>query len=204
MPYKTLQKEGIAEQIIERSRFIAFAKPVLDRDEAMDYFDQLRNRYKDATHWVPAMVLGEQLQTQWASDDGEPQGTAGAPVLHMLVNEELTNVAVMVVRYFGGVKLGPGGLIRAYTSSGKAALLAAETKLVREMVECTFEIAYPYLQKIENAGAGGLFRTEDCVYSDVVTVTVSFLETDGEAVKTMLSDLTAGSLKILSEVSKKA
>jgi uncharacterized YigZ family protein len=197
MPYKTLKQEGIAEQIIEKSKFIAYAKPVLNRQEALAYFDS-----KDATHHVPALVLGDQFQIQWASDDGEPQGTAGAPLVHMLVKEEITNVAILVVRYFGGVKLGPGGLIRAYTSTAKLALEVAGMKQIREMVELTFQVAYPFLQKIESLASEGIYTIENCDYSDAVTITILFVESEKLAIKTMLSDLTSGSLKILSEVCK--
>jgi uncharacterized YigZ family protein len=202
MTYKTLRQEGIAEQMIERSRFIAFAKPVLDREEALAYFDTLKRKYKDATHHVPAMVLGEQFQIQWASDDGEPQGTAGAPLVHMLVKEEITFVAIMVVRYFGGIKLGPGGLIRAYTSTAKLALEAAEIKQVREMVELTFQVSYPFLQKLESMAQEGRYIIENCDYSEAVTLTILFEEYEKLNIETMLSDLTSGSLKILSEVCK--
>lgn len=202
MSYKTVRQEGIAEQIIERSKFIAYVKPVLDREEALDYFDTLKRRYKDATHHVPAMVLGEQFQIQWASDDGEPQGTAGAPLVHMLVKEDITNVAILVVRYFGGVKLGPGGLIRAYTSTVKLALEAAEIKQVQDMIELVFQVSYPFLQKIESLAAEGLYKIENCDYSDAVTLTILFDECEKLNIETMLSDLTSGSLKILSEVSK--
>lgn len=204
MSYKTVKQEGIAEQIIEKSKFIAFVKPVLDREEAMEYFASLKQKYKDATHHVPALVLGDQFQIQWASDDGEPQGTAGAPLVHMLVNEEITNIAVLVVRYFGGVKLGPGGLIRAYTSSLKLALEIAEIKQVRDMVVMTLKVAYPFLQKIESMAAEGMFEIENCDYSDAVTITILFAETEKLAIETKLSDLTSGSLKILSEVCKNA
>lgn len=202
MPYKTLRQEGVAEQIIEKSKFIAYAKPVLDREEALAYFDSIKRNYKDATHHVPAMVLGEHFQTQWASDDGEPQGTAGAPLVHMLVKEEIANVAILVVRYFGGVKLGPGGLIRAYTSTAKLAIEAAEIKQIREMVELTFQVAYPFLQKIESLAAEGLYTIENCDYSEVVTITILYGESENQGIKTTLSDLTSGSLKILSEVCK--
>jgi uncharacterized YigZ family protein len=202
MSYKTVRQEGIAEQMIERSKFIAFAKPVLNREEAMAYFDSLKRKYKDATHHVPAMVLGEQFQVQWGSDDGEPQGTAGAPLVHMLVKEEITYVAILVVRYFGGIKLGPGGLIRAYTSTAKLALEAAEIKQVREMVEMTFQVPYSFLQKIESMAAEGMYKIENCDYSDTVTITILFEESEKQVIETMLSDLTSGSLKILSEVCK--
>jgi uncharacterized YigZ family protein len=204
MSYNTVRQEGIAEQIVDKSRFIAFVKPVVTREEALAYFDAVKQRHKDATHHVPAMVIGEQYQIQWASDDGEPQGTAGAPLLHMLIKEQITDVAVMVVRYFGGIKLGPGGLIRAYTSTAKLALGAAETKSVQEMVLLTVKIEYPYLQMIENLSSAGEFSIQTCDYSDTVTVAILFPQTEKQRIKNMLSDLTSGSLKIISEVCKNA
>ena len=111
--YKTVGKAAQAEQIIEKSRFITHVRPVTSREEADSFFAEIKKEYKDATHNVPAMVIGDKFQIQWASDDGEPQGTSGAPIVQMLVNEEITNVALVVTRYFGGVKLGTGGLVRA-------------------------------------------------------------------------------------------
>lgn len=115
--YKTIAKEAEATQIIERSRFIAHVKPVETREEAENFITEIKAKYRDATHNVPAMVIGDKLQIQWASDDGEPQGTSGAPMVQMLVKEGITNIVVVVTRYFGGIKLGTGGLVRAYTSS---------------------------------------------------------------------------------------
>lgn len=202
MSYNIATQEGNAEQIIEKSKFIGYIKPVADREEAQSYFDEIKRRHKDATHHVPALVIGDRFQLQWASDDGEPQGTAGSPLVHMLVKEQVTNVAVMIVRYYGGVKLGPGGLIRAYTSTAKLAMDQAGIHQVKAMVELTFQVAYPYLQKIESLGAEGRFRVLQCDYSEAVTVAILFAESEKESVKTLLSDLTSGSLKILSEVSK--
>ena len=123
--YKTVAKEAHVEQEIRRSRFIAHIAPVADRTEAEAYLAAVKRQYKDATHNVPAMILGPGQEIQWASDDGEPQGTSGAPILQMLAKHELTNVIAVVTRYFGGTKLGTGGLIRAYTGSAALALEAA-------------------------------------------------------------------------------
>ena len=123
--YSTVAKEASAEQTIEKSRFITYVRPVSTREEADAFIAEIKKKHKDATHNVPAMVIGEGFQIQWASDDGEPQGTSGAPIVQMLVQEGITNVAVVVTRYFGGIKLGTGGLVRAYTSSAKLGLEAA-------------------------------------------------------------------------------
>ena len=131
--YSTVLGMGQAEQVIEKSRFITYVKPVDTKEEADAFVGEIRKKHKDATHNVPAMVLGDHFQVQWASDDGEPQGTSGAPMVQMLVQEGITNVVVVVTRYFGGIKLGTGGLVRAYTSSAKQGLAAAGICDVQEM-----------------------------------------------------------------------
>ena len=123
--YSTVTGYGEAEQYIEKSRFIAYVKPAETKEEADAFIAEIKKKHKDATHNVPAMVLGDKFQIQWASDDGEPQGTSGAPMVQMMVNEGITNVVVVVTRYFGGIKLGTGGLVRAYTNSAKLGLEAA-------------------------------------------------------------------------------
>ena len=152
--YKTVKKEAEAEQIIEKSRFTAHVKPVETKEEADEFIAYVKSRYKDATHNVPAMVLGDKFQIQWASDDGEPQGTSGAPIVQMLVKEGITNVAVVVTRYFGGIKLGTGGLVRAYTSSAKRGIDAAQVCSVYEICLLKIKIDYTFLAKLQNMAAG--------------------------------------------------
>ena len=112
------------------------------------------------------------MQLQWASDDGEPQGTSGAPIVQMLVKEGITNVAVVVTRYFGGIKLGTGGLVRAYTSSAKLALEAAGIADVREMLVLEVRMAYSYLAKMKNL-AGEFFSVENISYTDSIVMQLS-------------------------------
>ena len=157
--YKTVRKEAQAEQIIEKSRFIAHVKPVESREEAEEFIASVRAAHKTANHNVPALVVGDQSQLQWASDDGEPQGTSGAPIVQMLVKEGITNIVVVVTRYFGGIKLGTGGLVRAYTSSAKLGLEAAGICQVREMAVVRFEIDYSFFEQSSEPGKGrGLFN----------------------------------------------
>ena len=192
--YSTVLGEASAEQVIEKSRFIAYVSPVQSREEADAFIASIRKKHKDATHNVPAIVLGEKMQVQWASDDGEPQGTSGAPMAQMLVKEGITNVAMVVTRYFGGIKLGTGGLVRAYTSSAKLGLEAAGLCDVEEMSVLTCEVEYSHLAKIQNlAGeSGAVFAIEDIRYTDVVTLDLSCLPEDTEGLETMLANLTAG------------
>lgn len=151
--YKTVRREAEATQTIEKSKFIAYVKPVESKEEAEAFIAAIRKKHRDATHNVPAMVIGDKFQIQWASDDGEPQGTSGAPMVQMLVKEGVTNVVVVVTRYFGGIKLGTGGLVRAYTSSAKLGLAAAEVCSVQEICSMNVTVDYTYLQKLQNMAA---------------------------------------------------
>lgn len=197
--YKTVLEEASAEQIIEKSRFIAYVKPVESKEEADAFIASVRARHKTATHNVPAMVVGDQFQLQWASDDGEPQGTSGAPIVQMLVKEGITNVAVVVTRYFGGIKLGTGGLVRAYTGSAKLGLEAAGICRVKEMALLRFKVDYSFLSKIQNLAQGGKFSIEDIVYEEAVTLNISAEMEDAEEVRAMFADLTSGSALLIGQ-----
>ncbi len=122
--YKTVKFENSDSFTEKRSRFIGYAKPVKTNDEAVNFINEIKQKHWDATHNVYAYVL-RQGQTRRYSDDGEPQGTAGIPVLDVLLKEELTDLVVVVTRYFGGILLGTGGLVRAYSHSAKIAVDAA-------------------------------------------------------------------------------
>ena len=190
--YSTVLKEAQAEQIIEKSRFIAYVSPASTKEEADAFIASIRKKHKDATHNVPAMVLGDKFQVQWASDDGEPQGTSGAPMVQLLVSEGITDVVIVVTRYFGGIKLGTGGLVRAYTSSAKLGLMAAGICDVEEMCLLTYEIDYTYLAKLQNLAAGGLFSISDTAYTDVVQVTLCMPPEKQEEVMSAVTNLTGG------------
>ncbi|MEG1929731.1 MAG: YigZ family protein [Anaerovorax sp.] len=197
--YKTIEKEGQAEQIIEKSKFMGYAKPVENKEEADIFFRQIRKLHKTATHHVPAYVIGDQFQNQWASDDGEPQGTSGAPMVQMMVKKGITNVAVIVVRYFGGIKLGTGGLVRAYTSTAQMALEASFILWVKERHLLTVKVDYMYHGKIQNVGTGALFHIEDTIYEEKVTLTLSMEPEQKEIAKRMILDITSGTAKIMGE-----
>ena len=200
--YKTVRKEARAEQTIEKSRFIAHVKPVESREEAEAFIASVRGAYKTATHNVPAMVVGDQAQIQWASDDGEPQGTSGAPIVQMLTKEGITNTAVVVTRYFGGIKLGTGGLVRAYTSSTKLGLEAAGICQVKEMTVLKFEVDYSFLSKIQNLEKEGEFSIKDIIYEAMVSMEIVTEMAKGEEIKAMFANLTAGSAKLLTETNR--
>jgi uncharacterized YigZ family protein len=150
-PYLTVARAAEAEQSIDRSRFIGFVCPADSVETCEAFFDSIRRAHRQATHNVPAYVLGDAFQLQWAGDDGEPRGTSGAPIVHMLVNEGVSDVAVMVTRYFGGIKLGTGGLVRAYTSTARMAVEAAGFCVVCERLVLTCEMDYAAYNRVAAA-----------------------------------------------------
>ena len=212
--YKTVRKQAEAVQVIDKSRFIARVFPVESREEADAFLAEIREKYKDATHNVPAMVIGDKSQIQWASDDGEPQGTSGAPMVQMMVKEGLTNLIVVVTRYFGGIKLGTGGLVRAYTSSAKLGLEAAGVCSVREMAELTVKIDYPYLAKIQNMASEQLdleeadregeenlsnFRIANIQYTDKIEMKIQTFPGSLTNVELLFQNITSGKAEVISQ-----
>ena len=198
--YSTIQQEGQAELIIEKSRFIGYVKPVETREEADAFIKEIKARHRDATHNVPAFVIGEKFQQQWASDDGEPQGTSGVPMLQMMVKEGITNVVVVVTRYFGGIKLGTGGLVRAYTNTAKAALEDAGIHQVKDQTVIVASMDYTHLGKLQNAEKDGYFVVADTAFTDVITVTLHCEPEDSDRVKGFLSELTGGKYILVEEL----
>lgn len=147
--YTTIQKQAEAEIVEKRSRFIATVKPVATEEEALEFLAELRQKYWNATHNVYAYILEENNIMRY-SDDGEPGGTAGLPVLDMLKKEGLTNLIVVVTRYFGGVLLGTGGLVHAYSKSAKAGVMAAG---LLDQIHCrrvTLTCEYTLFGKLQN------------------------------------------------------
>ena len=147
--YKTIHVGGEAEIIEKKSRFIATVKPVKSEEEAIAFIETLKKKYWNATHNCFAYVIGEHFQTQRCSDDGEPSGTAGRPMLDVLLGEEIHDVVVVVTRYFGGTLLGTGGLVRAYQSSTKAGLEASKVITKKHGNKIAVQTDYTGLGKIQ-------------------------------------------------------
>ena len=192
--YKTVVKRARTEQVINKSRFITTVSPVESKEEADAFFDEIRSEFKDATHNVPAFVIGDKMQLQWGSDDGEPQGTSGAPIVQMLTGEELTNVALVVTRYFGGIKLGTGGLVRAYTGSAKQGIEAAGICTVNEMSATTYETDYSSYNRIENHKFDFEAEIDSVQYTDKVTFDLITDSLNKDIGKGILINLTGGSI----------
>ena len=196
--YNTVAGKASAEQIIEKSKFIAYVKPVSSQEEADAFVAEIKKKHRDATHNVPAMVIGDKMQLQWASDDGEPQGTSGAPIIKMLTGAGITNVAIVVTRYFGGVKLGTGGLARAYTSSAKLGLEAAGICSVESRLCLTCEFDYTYLAKLQNL-SGDDFDISEVRYAEKVEADITCEPDDRGKVESTILNVTAGRLTVKNE-----
>jgi uncharacterized YigZ family protein len=194
--YRTVRGYGEAEIVIKRSQFIGHAKSVETEEEAVAFIEEIKARHKQATHNCSAYMVGERDQHQKASDDGEPSGTAGKPILEVIKHQQLKNVAVVVTRYFGGIMLGAGGLVRAYTDGAVAGLAAAGLvyKVLHTPVVLTFD--YSLLGTIEYELRGRGIRYGDIEYTDKVTVRCLPNESESARFIEWITDLTAGQTQI--------
>ena len=144
MEYRTIKEDGQVQEEIKKSRFICHAKRVYNEEEARDFISVIKKEHYKATHNCSAFIVGERSEIKRTSDDGEPSGTAGVPMLGVLENHNLTNVCVVVTRYFGGIKLGAGGLIRAY--AGSVALTVKEIGIIEIKEQAGIQIHMTYAQ----------------------------------------------------------
>lgn len=144
MECRTIKEDGQAQEEIKKSRFICHAKRVYSEEEARDFITAIKKEHYKATHNCSAFIVGERSEIKRTSDDGEPSGTAGIPMLGVLENHNLTNVCVVVTRYFGGIKLGAGGLIRAY--AGSVALAVKEIGIIEIKEQAGIQIHMTYAQ----------------------------------------------------------
>ena len=170
--YKTLHEFGMDEIIIDKSTFIGYAKPIKTEEEAIEFINEIKKKHKDARHNVWAYTVGKSMNIQRYSDDGEPQGTAGIPTLEVIKKEDLRDVVVVVTRYFGGIKLGAGGLVRAYTKGAKIGLEAA--KIIEKVMyqEVKIKIDYNQLGKVQNEIMNMGYFIKDTIYEDNVEIIV--------------------------------
>jgi len=176
--YRTVYTGGEGEVVEKKSRFIATVVPVRSEEEALQAIEQLRKKYWDARHNCFAYVIGERGELERFSDDGEPGGTAGKPILEVLKGEELRNTLIVVTRYFGGTLLGTGGLVRAYTQSAQAGIAASTLITKIDGYELKIETDYSGLGKLQYLLAQRGLPTVDADYAE--TVTLSTLVAAGE------------------------
>ncbi|KQL55739.1 MULTISPECIES: YigZ family protein [Bacillaceae] len=190
--YKTVKQSGSHEIVIQKSRFISHFKRTPTEQEALDFIQEIKKNHWNATHNCSAYLIGETDHIQKANDDGEPSGTAGVPMLEVLKKRGLKDTTVVVTRYFGGIKLGAGGLIRAYGGSVSEGL--NQIGMVNRTLCYTMATAidYTWLGKIENEIRQSSYPLKEITYADSVTVHV-FVQSDQiNAYKDWITELTNG------------
>ncbi|GAA0863448.1 YigZ family protein [Paraclostridium tenue] len=195
--YKTLHEFGMDEIIIDKSTFIGYAKPIKTEEEAIEFINEIKKKHKDARHNVWAYTVGKSMNIQRYSDDGEPQGTAGIPTLEVIKKEDLRDVVVVVTRYFGGIKLGAGGLVRAYTKGAKIGLEAA--KIIEKVMyqEVKIKIDYNQLGKVQNEIMNMGYFIKDTIYADNVEIIVYSRKNETECIIEKINDITSATANIV-------
>ena len=196
---KTIKTPAQSEINIKKSQFICGLYPTKNKAESKEIIQRLNQKYSDATHNCTAYIVGD---GEGFDDDGEPGGTAGKPMINVLRKNELHNVTAVVTRYFGGIKLGAGGLVRAYSSSAKMAVEAAGICSVCSVCRLSVRIEYTFLDRIIKMAAEDLSRPESFViaetdYGEKVTLQLLCQEEDEEKVSGMLANLTSGTAQII-------
>ena len=199
--YLTVKGYGMSEMEIEKSRFITYVQRVESESDAFAFIDMIRKQHWDATHCCTAFSIGGYpglVECQRADDDGEPSGTAGRPILEVIKKTALHDTAVAVVRYFGGIKLGAGGLIRAYGKGASGGVKAAGIveRVPHEKVAIVVE--YHFLGKLENELRNGEYIIDDIRYADEVTVIALIDYKKKLAFEKAINEWTAGQAKISS------
>ncbi len=189
--YKTTSEDGTAAYEIQKSKFYAYTSHVETEAQAREFVTAIKKKHFDARHNCSAWILGADGSQQKSNDDGEPGGTAGNPILEAIKQHGLTNVVVVVTRYFGGIKLGAGGLIRAYNHTASLGLEATPQVEIKPFCLVSAEIEYTLLGTVENWIRTQGIRTREADYLDKVTVKLLVEPHDVEKIKEALTDITA-------------
>ena len=199
IPYRTVYQGGQGEIQEKKSRFIAQVFPVETEEEVTQTIEQIKKKYWDARHNCYAFVLGSRGEISRCSDDGEPSGTAGRPILEVITGQQLCNVLIVVTRYFGGTLLGTGGLVKAYSRAVQAGL--ADSRIITKQVGCRLIVDTDYngVGKLQHIAGKMKLPVLDTVYTDRVRM-ILLIPTDlyGEAVK-RITEATAGQAVLTKE-----
>lgn len=196
MEYRTIKEDGQVQEEIKKSRFICHAKRVYSEDEARDFITAIKKEHYKATHNCSAFIIGERSEIKRTSDDGEPSGTAGVPMLSVLENHNLTNVCVVVTRYFGGIKLGAGGLIRAY--AGSVALAVKEIGIIeiKEQAGISIQMSYAQYQEYGNFLKEHNLMELETTFTDQIDTLIYVDKEEKENIKSALVEFFNGKVTL--------
>lgn len=197
--YLTVKGYGESEIVISKSRFLTYIERAETEEDAISFIDGIKKLHHNATHNCSAYIIGEHDHIQKANDDGEPSGTAGVPMLEVLKKQGLKDTVVVVTRYFGGIKLGGGGLIRAYGKATTEGLIAAQ--IVERKLHHFMKVAidYTWLGKVENEIRSSSYSLEEIRYLEGVEIIVSVLKEDEEQFRSWITEMTNGQASITFE-----
>ena len=196
--YKTVYEGGEGEIVEKKSRFIATVRPVETEEEALAFIEEMKKKYWDARHNCSAYVLGERQELMRCSDDGEPSGTAGKPILEVIKGNDIHNILIVVTRYFGGVLLGANGLVRAYSHSTALAIEAAQIKIMMPCYPVSIQTDYALYGKIAYHLPQEDILQLDTIFEDQVELKLLVRDTLWDKLKQELIDLTSGQVEIVS------
>ena len=199
MEFRTIKEDGQVQEEIKKSRFICHIKRVTTEDEARNFIQAVKKEHYKATHNCSAFILGERSEMKRSSDDGEPSGTAGVPMLGVLENHQLTNVCAVVTRYFGGIKLGAGGLIRAYAGSVALAIKEIGSVHIKEQLGLRLTLSYSQYQELPNFLKAKQLQEQDTAFTDQVQTTIFIDKDDKESVIESLIELFNGKIDIVEQ-----
>ncbi len=195
MAYLTIREFGEDEFIEKKSRFIGYAKRCETEEEAKAFVAEIKSKHKQARHNCFAYTVGENMGIQRYSDDGEPQGTAGIPILEVMKKSNVTDCAIVVTRYYGGILLGTGGLTRAYTKGASIALKAGGVVEKICGARLSFHMEYDMLGKIQYICGQNLWHIEEVEYSDKVIVHVLAEENQIEEIEKKMIEVSSGKIE---------
>ncbi|MGM0396393.1 MAG: YigZ family protein [Bacillota bacterium] len=195
--YKTVARRGQAEFVVKKSRFIGYAAPAETEEQALKFIEEIKTLHKDATHNVTAYIIGRDSNIQRFNDDGEPSGTAGIPALQVLKNEEIRNAVVVVTRYFGGIKLGGGGLIRAYTKGAKIGIDASIIVTMKKFSLVGMEIQYTAYGKIENYFMENGYSPEKVDFLEDVSIDIYVEKEEFDRFISAMMNMTSGEINYI-------
>lgn len=194
--YNVIYRQGNGVYEEKKSRFIAQIAPADSEEAALAFIESVRKKYYDARHNCTAFVIGGNSQVTRCSDDGEPSGTAGKPILEVLLGAKVTNAAAVVTRYFGGTLLGTGGLVRAYTQAAQAALQDAGIGFMQYGAEITVEVDYPDVSKVQYFFPSRKIEVIDARYTEKAAFDICIPAEQRELVQEELIQLTAARARI--------
>ena len=196
MEFRTIKEDGQVQEEIKKSRFICHAKRVYSEAEARDFITAIKKEHYKATHNCSAFIVGERSEIKRTSDDGEPSGTAGVPMLGVLENHNLTNVCVVVTRYFGGIKLGAGGLIRAYAGSVALAIKEIGIIEIKEQAGIAIQMSYAQYQEYGNFLREHHLMELDTNFTDQIATMIYVDKEEKENIKAALVEFFNGKITL--------